>query len=1002
MLTLSVLAIILAFALTSCDECLHPVCSEWKETKAASCTETGTRERTCRDCGEVFSETIKKKSHSYGDYKNDMNETCTFIGSSTAKCKNCDATVKKKNDGNPYGHTYFDGVCSECGDTMTLVESFNVPATVGDTVKVNVYKSIDGHYELDVTGNGAMRDFTEADGAPWKKYASNITTIHFYEGVTRIGNRAFIDLAGVSYLLVEKGLKSFGENVFKDGFSPAITHVFDIATWISFEFDEDTVPPIYTTTLIYVGDVTVGNDGKKRVENKSTTIGDLKIPDGITKINAYAFYGCAHMTTVEIPASVTEIGDNAFYGCTRLDEVHISDLAAWCKISFGDGSSSPLRVGKRLWLSGELVERLVIPDSISSISEGAFEGCTSILTLTFGTGIKNIPAYAFYNCTSLQEITIPEGVESIGEWAFYSNSSLKSVSIPDSVTAIGSDAFRDCKRLSSVNVGDGVASIGNSVFSGCLELMHVEIGEKVTSIDESAFANCYKIAEIYNRSPLDLENSQLGRGAISIYTEEQESKIHEITDKEEGNGLVVYDDGSVRYILGYVGKSTSLTISSDIVGGAYGIYERAFYNSPIKKLTVEDGVISFGKDAFLGTALTYVRIRNIEAWCGVSFDSETSNPLYYTTDIYIGDEAAAVTSIKIPDAVTAISAYAFAGLGHLSSISLPDGLVEIGRGAFLDCTKAIKISSGVSYIGKWVVGIDKTKPSVIFLADTAGFAAGVFDDTTYTAVTLPAALLEIIPTDNVKSITVNSGDVGEAAFAKFGALESVTLSSSVKNVSDTAFSGCVATAVSVAKDHLAKLPADKITSLTIVSGSIKAADVSAFTALKSLTLTSGVTSLEASAFKGFTSLESVSIKGGLTTVPQSAFEGCSSLKSVSLHSGISSIGEGAFEGTASLTEADGVYYVDKWVVDVDDGAEEIVIGADTVGLADGVFASGTSVKTVYYLRLIANWNAIKKNSGKNDALSSIKVYFYREIKPYQAGSFWRYVDGVPTPWVAPV
>ena len=149
-------------------------------------------------------------------------------------------------------------------------------------------------------------------------------------------------------------------------------------------------------------------------DDSVTSIGDwafarsgltsITIPDSVTSIGEYAFYGCDSLTSVTIGNSVTSIGYQAFYDCDSLTSVYITDIAAWCAIDFGSNEANPLSYANNLYLNGELVTDLVIPDSVTSIG-----------------------SYAFYGCSSLTSITIPDSVTSIGDWAFYSCYKLTSV-----------------------------------------------------------------------------------------------------------------------------------------------------------------------------------------------------------------------------------------------------------------------------------------------------------------------------------------------------------------------------------------------------------------------------------------------------------------------------------------------------------------------------------------------------------------------------------------------
>ena len=154
--------------------------------------------------------------------------------------------------------------------------------------------------------------------------------------------------------------------------------------------------------------------------------GEVAIPYSVKSIGDYAFRDCIGLTSIIIPNSVTSIGYNAFYQCSGLNAVYISDLKAWCEISFVN-SSNPLIYAHNLYLNLELITDLVIPNDIKSIS-----------------------AHTFSGCSSLTSITIPNSVTSIGYLAFSGCSSLTSVTIPNSVTSISENAFRGCSGLTYI------------------------------------------------------------------------------------------------------------------------------------------------------------------------------------------------------------------------------------------------------------------------------------------------------------------------------------------------------------------------------------------------------------------------------------------------------------------------------------------------------------------------------------------------------------------------
>ena len=139
---------------------------------------------------------------------------------------------------------------------------------------------------------------------------------------------------------------------------------------------------------------------------------------------------------------------------------------------------------------------ITIPDSVNSIGNWAFSGCSSLTSITIPNSVTEIRGGAFYRCSSLTSVTIPESVTHIGAWAFYDCSSLTSINIPNNVIEIGSSAFSGCNSLTSINIPNNVIEIGSSAFSGCSSLTSITIPERVTSIESYAFYDCSSLTSI--------------------------------------------------------------------------------------------------------------------------------------------------------------------------------------------------------------------------------------------------------------------------------------------------------------------------------------------------------------------------------------------------------------------------------------------------------------------------------------------------------------------------
>jgi hypothetical protein len=158
------------------------------------------------------------------------------------------------------------------------------------------------------------------------------------------------------------------------------------------------------------------------------TVTSFTIPEGVITIDGLAFDDCIRLASITIPDSVIYIGYSAFSDCSSLASVYYTgDISGWCNIKFGGYHSNPLTYAHNLYINNELVTNLIIPDSVTSIGEYAFYGCSSLTSVTIGNGVTSIGRSAFSYCRKLTNITIPDSVTYIGDSAFAGCSSLTSI-----------------------------------------------------------------------------------------------------------------------------------------------------------------------------------------------------------------------------------------------------------------------------------------------------------------------------------------------------------------------------------------------------------------------------------------------------------------------------------------------------------------------------------------------------------------------------------------------
>ena len=211
-------------------------------------------------------------------------------------------------------------------------------------------------------------------------------------------------------------------------------------------------------------------------------------------------------------------------------------------------------------------------------------------------------------------------VTTIGTGAF-AGSKLRNITIPNSITSIGENAFSCCLELTSITIPDSVTSIGPDAFGGCSNLESVTLGNGLKSIGAWAFRLCPSLTSISFPNSL----TEIGLKAFS-------------------------DDSSL----------TTVTLGK----GISSIEANAF-----------EGCSSIKNVYYTG---------DIAGWCGIEFETTSSNPLLTAQNLYIGSEL--IRDLVIPNTVTKIGQYAFAGFKGLISVTIPTSVTKIGLWAFNYCS----------------------------------------------------------------------------------------------------------------------------------------------------------------------------------------------------------------------------------------------------------------------------------------------------------------------------
>lgn len=587
--------------------------------------------------------------------------------------------------------------------------------------------------------------------------------------------------------------------------------------------------------------------------NKCYALEDVTWSNTIKTIGEFAFKDCCKMQSAIIPTTVTSIGVCAFQNCKSL--ISIEYNAINCEdCSYGSNNTN-------------------------SYAYSAFYNVGTADTgikVTFGTAVKRIPAYLF--STGEDEIN-----------KVYAN--IKIVEMSDSIEEIGTAAFNKCYALEDVSWGNAVKTIGASAFEDCYKMKTVMIPASTTSIGVCTFKNCKSLTQIaYNA--INCEDCDYGSNNSNSYSYAAFYNVG--ADSSE---LVVTFGSSVKKIPAYLfstgedysygsgdfARITAVVMSDSIEQiGKFSFYncyellnvdwgnniqafgESAFQNCiKIASIKIPETTISIEKCAFSNCKALKTIEYNAKNVNDCNYGSVNSNSYYYSVFYNVGTDNSELI-VTFGDSVKKIPAYLFAtgenynygdgGYAHITAITIPSSVIEIGKYAFNNCydLKTINVKSKTATYGD--NSFENVPTGACFycyrnstantFAKEKGYAVSYYD---------PAPTVEL-----KKSYTI--GNAKYTVLSMDGSVPTVEYCPVNKNVKSIAIPNVI----------------------TINGVSCK------------------VTKIKNNAFKNCTKLEKVIIGKNILEIGTSAFYGCKKLTSVTMGANIVKIGRDAFKNCTSL------------------------------------------------------------------------------------------------------
>ena len=752
---------------------------------------------------------------------------------------------------------------------IEITPSIKVPlASIAAYKQANGWKNFSNYYGGEVVADGITYRIDENGATITAAEATlaeaNIPSAVEFEGnqypVIKINDNVFADNTNLTAVTLPEGLVEIGTYAFKGcknlesvAFPESLTTLGDYAFRSCKSLKAVKIPSGVTVI-------------PSSCFSECSSLESVTIPEGVTTIEAAAFYGC-NLNALTLPESLTTLGSETFRSCKSLKAVKIpSGVTAIPERCFSACSSlesvtipeGVTTIGSEAFFYSKIKE-LILPSTVAEIGRSAYYRIQSIVCNAvippvlgdnaFGSSVKDIKVplqsiasyrktygwkdfsnyygeemnadgitywinekeamvavaeaalteanilssvefegnqYAvikindnvFAGNTNLTAVTLPEGLVEIGNSAFSGCQNFESVTLPESLTTFGYDAFEGCKSLRAVKIPSGVTAIPSSCFYECSSLESVTIPEGVTAIGSSAFALCN-----INTLILPSTVAKIDSGAFSS-NPLQSVICNAVTPPMLGDGAF-YSNIELSI------KVPLQSITAYRQANGWKDYAN-YYGAEI----VVGGITYWIKEDCAEVADAESSLTEANIPSAVEFDGNQYPIIKINDYVFAGN--ANLTTVTIEDGLVEIGLDAFRECKNLESVTLPESLITMGRGAFEFCTslKIVKIPSNVTTIPESCFYCCSSLESVIIPEGVMSIGSFAFDSCNLKTLTLPESLTTLGNSafrynQTLKKVEIPSKvtEIPLCCFVLCSLLESVTIPEGVTIVGPYAFSG---------------------------------------------------------------------------------------------------------------------------------------------------------------------------------------------------------------------
>ncbi len=745
----------------------------------------------------------------------------------------------------------------------------------------------------------------------WAFYSTGITTVSLPESLSVIGEYAFRSCRMLEAIMIPSSTRSVDIGAF-----------YDCNKISSLTIEGGDVELLIGTEAFY----------------GLTALTELTIPARVTSVGSSAFSNCTKLAKVTFEAreNTLSIGNYAFSGSiSAIKGVYVDDISTWLNIKFVGETSNPISKGAPLYIGGELLQTIDIPEGTKSISPYAFFGYSSLKEITIPNSVTGIGSQAFGGCVSLQRASLPAsfnmfislfgtknlsgttgitlnsttyyvpnsltsvtltGGRTIASYAFYKMTALKSITIADTVTYIGSDAFNGCTSLGAVyyegevddwfkikfdNAKANPLSNGASLYSNGELVTVVETPDGITTVAPFVFYGCKSITELIVSDSAE---------CIDQYAFAYCTNLKSITLGESLKTLVYY----AFYECTLVQTVNFNAVAMDDFESTNRAFERVGVSGIGVKLTVGKAVTKIPAYAFYSSysSSNNIKLVSVEFEDGSVCESIGLAAFYENralTTVILPDSISSIgsraftncislASIVIPKSVTVIDDETFSGCAALLEIDIPLGITEIGDSAFAGCRslRSVTIPESVTKIGNFAFSNCVSVNEIIIPDSVTYLGVDAFDGCTSVIYTKYDNAYYVGNADNPYALLLKAVDTS---------ITSCTIHPDTKMINSRAFTGCAALKEIVIPDKVISIGNDAFRNCR---------------ALESVTLGNALLRIESNAFNSCISLKDLTFGNSLEFIGYYAFVGCNSLKTVSLPDSLKLIDSYAFQNCSGI------------------------------------------------------------------------------------------------------